>query len=46
MDYVRLGQSGLQVSRIALGCMSYGDPSTGLHQWTLDEDASQFLAAA
>jgi len=41
MDYVRLGQSGLQVSRIALGCMSYGDPSTGLHQWTLDEDASQ-----
>ncbi len=41
MDYVRLGQSGLRVSRIALGCMSYGDPSTGLHQWTLNEDASQ-----
>ena len=39
MDYVRLGQTGLKVSRIALGCMSYGDP--GFHQWTLDEEASQ-----
>jgi 1-deoxyxylulose-5-phosphate synthase len=39
MDYVRLGQTGLKVSRIALGCMSYGDP--GFHQWTLDEKASQ-----
>jgi aryl-alcohol dehydrogenase-like predicted oxidoreductase len=39
MDYVRLGQTGLKVSRIALGCMSYGDP--GFHQWPLDEEASQ-----
>jgi 1-deoxyxylulose-5-phosphate synthase len=39
MDYVRLGQTGLKVSRIALGFMSYGDP--GFHQWTLDEEASQ-----
>jgi 1-deoxyxylulose-5-phosphate synthase len=39
MDHVRLGQTGLRVSRIALGCMSYGDP--GFHQWTLDEEASQ-----
>jgi aryl-alcohol dehydrogenase-like predicted oxidoreductase len=39
MDYVRLGHTGLKVSRIALGCMSYGDP--GFHQWTLDEEASQ-----
>ena len=39
MDDVRLGQTGLRVSRIALGCMSYGDP--GFHQWTLDEEASQ-----
>jgi aryl-alcohol dehydrogenase-like predicted oxidoreductase len=29
MQYVRLGRSGLKVSRIALGCMSYGDPSRG-----------------
>jgi 1-deoxyxylulose-5-phosphate synthase len=39
MDRIRLGQTGLRVSRIALGCMSYGDP--GFHQWTLDEEASQ-----
>ena len=40
MDYTRLGQSGLRVSRIGLGCMSYGRAATGLHQWTLDEDAA------
>ena len=39
MDHVRLGGTALKVSRIALGCMSYGNP--GFHQWTLDEDASQ-----
>ncbi|WP_104091906.1 aldo/keto reductase [Arthrobacter sp. GMC3] len=41
MEYANLGRTGLDVSRIALGCMSYGNPGTGLHQWTLDEDASQ-----
>ena len=41
MKYARLGGTGLKVSRIALGCMSYGDPTRGLHSWTLDEDASQ-----
>ena len=40
MEYTRLGQSGLTVSRIGLGCMSYGQAATGLHQWTLDEDAA------
>ncbi len=43
MDYVRLGQTGLEVSRIALGCMTYGDPARGNHPWTLDEDASRPL---
>ncbi len=41
MQYVRLGRSGLKVSRIALGCMSYGDPSRGFNTWSLDEEASQ-----
>ena len=41
MRYARLGGTGLKVSRIALGCMSYGDPTRGLHTWTLDEEASQ-----
>src|SRR6478672_6156014 len=39
MEYVRLGNTGLRVSRIALGCMSYG--ARGFHQWTLDEEESQ-----
>jgi len=43
MDYVRLGQTGLEVSRIALGCMTYGDPARGNHPWTLDEEASRPL---
>ena len=41
MDYRRLGTTGLEVSRICLGCMSYGDSSRGGHQWTLDEEASR-----
>ena len=41
MEYVRLGNTGLKVSRLALGCMSYGDPTTtghGAHEWSLKED--------
>ena len=41
MDTRRLGTSGLKVSRISLGCMSYGDAARGGHQWVLDEDAAQ-----
>jgi Aldo/keto reductase family len=40
MEYIRLGASGLKVSRIALGCMSFGDPSKG-RPWTLDDDAAE-----
>ena len=40
MEYTRLGRSGLRVSRIGLGCMSYGQAAAGMHQWTLDEDAA------
>jgi 1-deoxyxylulose-5-phosphate synthase len=43
MDYVKLGSTGLEVSRIALGCMSFGSPTQGNHAWTLDEDASRVL---
>ena len=47
MDYTRLGQSGLKVSRIALGCMSFGDNASGFSKWALDEEASQpFFAQA
>src|SRR5690242_1738401 len=42
MEYVRLGTTGLRVSRLALGCMSYGDPTVaGAHQWALDDEAAQ-----
>ncbi len=40
MDYTRLGSSGLVVSRLALGCMSFGDRSSGLMTWILDDDAA------
>lgn len=41
MKYTRLGSTGLQVSRICLGCMSYGEPERGPHPWSLDEESSQ-----
>ena len=41
MEYTRLGATGLEVSRICLGCMSFGVPDRGTHSWTLDEDASR-----
>jgi aryl-alcohol dehydrogenase-like predicted oxidoreductase len=41
MDYVKLGRTGLDVSRLCLGCMSYGDAARGGHPWALDEDASR-----
>ena len=41
MEYTRSGQTGLKVSRIALGCMSYGDTSRGFNQWSLDEESAQ-----
>ena len=43
MKYVKFGQTGLDVSRICLGCMTYGVPDRGAHPWTLDEDASRPL---
>ncbi|GAA4661364.1 aldo/keto reductase [Kineococcus glutinatus] len=47
MDYVKLGSTGLEVSRLCLGCMSYGDPARGTHPWTLPEDeAAPFLHKA
>ena len=41
MQYTRLGKSDLQVSRICMGCMGFGDPSTGQHRWTLNETESR-----
>jgi aryl-alcohol dehydrogenase-like predicted oxidoreductase len=40
VEFTRLGRTGLKVSRIGLGCMSYGETGAGMHRWTLDEDAA------
>ena len=41
MKYTRLGATGLEVSRVCLGCMSFGAPDRGNHTWTLDEEHSR-----
>ena len=47
MDYIKLGKTGLKVSRLCLGCMTYGVPERGSHPWSLDEDQSRpFIARA
>jgi aryl-alcohol dehydrogenase-like predicted oxidoreductase len=43
MEYVRFGSTGLKVSRLCLGCMTYGVPERGSHPWTLDEEQSRPL---
>lgn len=40
MKYIKLGNSDLNVSRICLGCMGFGDVEKGMHKWTLDEKKS------
>jgi aryl-alcohol dehydrogenase-like predicted oxidoreductase len=47
MEYVNLGRTGLKISRICLGCMTYGEPGRGNHEWTLPEEESRpFIARA
>jgi len=41
MDHVRLGSTGLTVSRLCLGCMSFGTPGGPTHPWVIDEEAAQ-----
>ncbi|WP_375421399.1 aldo/keto reductase [uncultured Sphingomonas sp.] len=43
MEYTKLGITGLDVSRLCLGCMTYGIPDRGNHAWTLDEETSRPL---
>ena len=41
MEYVKLGNSDLRVSRICLGCMGFGDPTIGQHSWTIGEEPTR-----
>lgn len=43
MQYIRLGNSDLTVSRLCLGCMSFGDPASKMHAWTLDPEKSEAI---
>ena len=45
MQYTRLGKSGLKVSRLCLGCMTYGVPERGSHPWSLNEEQSRLFIA-
>ena len=45
MEYTQLGNSGIRVSRLCLGCMSFGDPASNMHAWTLDPDRSAEIIA-
>jgi len=40
VEYVKLGRTGLEVSRICLGCMSFGEPGRGNHPWSLGEESA------
>ena len=41
MKYTKLGNSELNVSRICMGCMGFGDAGNGQHSWTVDEEHSR-----
>ena len=43
MEFIRFGNTGLKVSRLCLGCMTYGEPERGQHPWTLGEEQSRPL---
>lgn len=43
MQYTKLGKSSLNVSRVCLGCMGFGDAAHGQHSWTLDEEDSRAI---
>ncbi|NYF33481.1 aldo/keto reductase [Sphingopyxis sp. JAI108] len=41
MNYIKLGSTGLDISRLCLGCMTFGEPDVGVHEWTLGESDSR-----
>ncbi len=43
MHYIKLGNTGLDISALCIGCMGYGEPSQGYPSWSLDEEASRAL---
>ncbi|UVS86076.1 aldo/keto reductase [Burkholderia glumae] len=46
MEYVKFGATGLEVSKLVLGCMTFGDPARGNHAWTMPEAPSRLIIRA
>lgn len=43
MEYIKLGNSDIEVSRLCIGCMSFGDPASKMHAWTLNPEESEAI---
>lgn len=43
MEYGTLGNSGIRISRLCVGCMSFGDPASKMHAWTLNPEESESI---
>jgi aryl-alcohol dehydrogenase-like predicted oxidoreductase len=43
MKYAKLGNSGIEISRLCVGCMSFGDPASKMHAWTLNASESEAI---
>ena len=41
MEYTKLGNSGIEISKLCVGCMSFGRPSEDFHQWTLNPEETE-----
>lgn len=41
MEYTKLGNSGIEISKLCVGCMSFGKPSADFHEWTLDPEKTE-----
>ena len=43
MEYTKLGNSGIDISKLCIGCMSFGDPASKMHAWTLNPEESEAI---
>lgn len=41
MEYIKLGNTDIEISRLCMGCMSFGDPASNMHAWTLNPEETE-----
>lgn len=41
MEYTKLGNTDIEISRLCMGCMSFGDPASNMHAWTLNPEETE-----